>query len=223
LTGPLVPHFGAHSLFYPHRCIRLEQVSPAAPYISSRPATGICLDLRTLPDTDVSALLEGFWPLGFIAAGLLAHAVLPVGGWRWVFLIEAIPSVFVFVVRFMVPESPRWLAVSGQMAAAENVVLKFERAVAARLHDGVLPEPRPEPAERAAGARSSFMELWSGPYLRRTTMLWLLWFLALLGYYGLTTWLAALLQDAGYSVTQSIYYTTLISLLVCRGFSRRRM
>jgi hypothetical protein len=106
LTGPLVPHFGAHSLFYPHRCIRLEQVSPAAPYISSRPATGICLDLRTLPDTDVSALLEGFWPLGFIAAGLLAHAVLPVGGWRWVFLIEAIPSVFVFVVRFMVPESP---------------------------------------------------------------------------------------------------------------------
>jgi len=38
------------------------------------------------------ALLEGFWPLGFIAAGLLARAVLPLGGWRWVFIIEAIPA-----------------------------------------------------------------------------------------------------------------------------------
>jgi putative MFS transporter len=164
------------------------------------------------------ALLEGFWPLGFIAAGLIAHAVLPVGGWRWVFLIEATPAVFVFVVRFLVPESPRWLAVRGRMADAEDVVLKFERAVSARLHGGVLPEPRPEPAERAAGARSPFMELWSGPYRRRTTMLWLLWFLALLGYYGLTTWLGALLQDAGYSVTQSAYYTTLISLAGVPGF-----
>jgi putative MFS transporter len=49
-------------------------------------------------------------------------------------------------------------------------------------------------------------------------MLWLLWFLALLGYYGLTTWLGALLQDAGYSVTQSVYYTTLISLAGVPGF-----
>jgi MFS transporter, putative metabolite:H+ symporter len=164
------------------------------------------------------ALLEGFWPLGFIAAGLIAQAVLPVGGWRWVFLIEAMPAVSVFVVRFMVPESRRWLAVRGRMAEAEDVVLKFERAVSARLDGGVLPEPRPEPAERAAGARLPFMELWSGPYLRRTMMLWLLWFLALLGYYGLTTWLGALLQDAGYSVTQSIYYTTLISLAGVPGF-----
>lgn len=131
----------------------------------------------------------------------MTQAVLPVGGWRWVFLIEAMPAVFVFVVRFMVPESPRWLAVPGRMAEAEDVVLKFERAVSARLDGGVLPEPRPEPAERAADARLPFMELWSGPYLRRTMMLWLLWFLALLGYYGLTTWLGALLQDAGYGDT----------------------
>jgi hypothetical protein len=67
------------------------------------------------------ALLEGFWPLGFIAAGLIAHAVLPIGGWRRVFLIEAAPAVFVFAVRFLVPESPRWLAVRGRLAAGEEV------------------------------------------------------------------------------------------------------
>ena len=44
---------------------------------------------------------------------------------------------------------------------------------------------------------SAFGELWSAEYKRRTLMLWGLWFFALLGYYGLTTWLGALLQQAG--------------------------
>jgi putative MFS transporter len=164
------------------------------------------------------ALLEGFWPLGFIAAGLIAHAVLPIGGWRWVFLIEAAPAVLVFVVRLLVPESPRWLAVRGRMAAAEEVMQKFERAVSARLGDAVLPEPQPQAVEQAVVSRFPFLELWSGQYIRRTTMVWLLWFFALLGYYGLTTWLGALLQEAGYSVTQSVYYATLISLAGVPGF-----
>jgi putative MFS transporter len=164
------------------------------------------------------ALLEGFWPLGFIAAGLVAHAVLPIGGWRWVFIIEAVPAVFVFAVRFMVPESPRWLADRGRMAAAEDVMRRFEKAVSARLDGAELPAPRPQPLQPTTRARSSFLELWSRQYARRTTMLWLLWFFALLGYYGLTTWLGALLQAAGYSVTRSVYYATLISLAGVPGF-----
>jgi putative MFS transporter len=62
------------------------------------------------------------------------------------------------------------------------------------------------------------MELWSGPYARRTIMLWSVWFFALLGYYGLTTWLGALLQQAGYAVTKSVLYTVYISLAGIPGF-----
>ncbi len=49
-------------------------------------------------------------------------------------------------------------------------------------------------------------------------MIWLTWFFALLGFYGLTTWLGALLQDAGYSVSKSVTYTILISLAGIPGF-----
>jgi putative MFS transporter len=49
-------------------------------------------------------------------------------------------------------------------------------------------------------------------------MVWLLWFFALLGFYGLTSWLGALLQQAGFAVTQSVYYTMLISLGGVPGF-----
>lgn len=58
--------------------------------------------------------MEGFWPLGFIAAGCLSYVLLSYFDWRAVFLAQAIPALFLFVIRFFVPESPRWLADRGR-------------------------------------------------------------------------------------------------------------
>src|SRR4029077_18391506 len=69
-----------------------------------------------------------------------------------------------------------------------------------------------------AQARVDIATLFSGIYARRTTMLWMLWFFALLGFYGLTTWLGALLQTKGFPVTKSVFYTILISLAGIPGF-----
>ncbi len=60
--------------------------------------------------------------------------------------------------------------------------------------------------------------LFSGIYAKRTTMLWTLWFFALIGFYGLTTWLGALLQAKGFPVTKSVFYTITISLAGIPGF-----
>ena len=54
------------------------------------------------------ALLEGFWPLGFILAGVVAYLLVPVAGWRPVFLITGLPAIYVLMIRRKVPESPRW-------------------------------------------------------------------------------------------------------------------
>ncbi len=85
---------------------------------------------------------------------------------------------------------------------------------------GVATLPRPSQQLMAAPVRGrgALREIWSGAYRRRTTMVWLLWFFALLGFYGLTSWLGALLQQAGFAVTQSVYYTVLISLGGIPGF-----
>lgn len=98
------------------------------------------------------ALMDGFWPLGFVAAGCLSY--------------------------FLQPQRER---------------------------------SRP-------GFFSAFAELWSPAYRRRTLTVWGLWFFALLGFYGLTSWLSALLQQSGFAVTQSVYYTVLISLAGIPGF-----
>jgi putative MFS transporter len=165
------------------------------------------------------ALLEGFWPLGFICAGLLAYVLLPLVGWRGVFFALAIPSVFVLVVRQFVPESPRWLESRGRHSDADRVMAKIEARVRKALGGRPLPEVAPGASLVATDhGKAGFKALWSRGYAQRTLMVWMLWFFALLGYYGLTTWLGALLQQAGYPVTKSIFYTLLISLAGIPGF-----
>jgi len=165
------------------------------------------------------ALLEGFWPLGFICAGLLAYFLLPTVGWRGVFFALAIPSVFVLIVRRYVPESPRWLESRGRHADADLIMGRIEERVRKAFGGRPLPEIVPSTTIISADpGKAGFSALWSRGYARRTAMVWLLWFFALLGYYGLTTWLGALLQQAGYPVTKSVFYTLLISLAGIPGF-----
>jgi putative MFS transporter len=164
------------------------------------------------------AMLEGFWPIGFICAGFLAYVLLPIGGWRSVFLALGIPSIFVLIVRRYVPESPRWLEGAGKHDEADSVMTRIEEKVRAAQGHRELPEPAPTLQREAQQNRSSFSELWKPGYARRTLMLWSLWFFALLGYYGITTWLGALLQQAGYPVTKSVFYTVMISLAGVPGF-----
>jgi putative MFS transporter len=166
------------------------------------------------------ATLEGFWPIGFIAAGVFAYFLLPVIGWRGIFIGLSVPAVFVFVVRRMVPESPRWLEDMGRKHEADAVMNRIEAGVQ-RAYGAALPPvlaSASAPAPARADRKALFGELWRGPYARRTVMLWSTWFFALLGYYGLTTWLGALLQQAGYEVTKSVLYTVYISLAGIPGF-----
>src|SRR6218665_1738386 len=166
------------------------------------------------------AILEGFWPLGFIAAGVGAYLCLPSIGWRGIFIALAGPGVFVFVVRRFVPESPRWLEDAGRFSEADAVTSGFEQRVLLASGRQMLAPVSTASGHRAPPAprRVPFAELWQGVYARRTVMLWALWLFALLGYYGLTTWLGALLQQAGYGVAKSVRYTVLISRGGIRGF-----
>ncbi len=166
------------------------------------------------------ALLEGGWPIGFIAAGVLAHFILPAFGWRGAFVAEAIPAFFVLVVRRIVPESPRWLVESGKTDQAEAVLANIETKVKRALQVDTLPEIEicRKDANASHEKHFAFVQLWRGKYAKRTCMVWSLWFFALLGYYGLTTWFGALLEEKGYAAAKSTDYITLMSLAGIPGF-----
>ena len=100
------------------------------------------------------------------------------------------------------------------------MLLGIEQKVRDSLGRTDLPEPIALPrVESVPGTFfSAFQQLWSAQYRQRTMMIWSVWFFALLGFYGLTSWLSALLQQSGFAVTQSVYYTVIISLGGIPGF-----
>lgn len=164
------------------------------------------------------AWLEGFWPIGFIVAGVLALVIVPTFGWRSIFFVMAGCSLFALVIRRGVPESPRWYAARNRLGDAENTLSKFEASVA-RASD----RPLPPPAETvssvvAVSGRMAMFELFSPVYRRRTIMMWLVWFCTLLGYYGITTWMGKLLADSGMTTAKSIEYVVLMALWGIPGF-----
>jgi SP family sugar porter-like MFS transporter len=46
-------------------------------------------------------------------------------GWRWMFWMENIPALAFFILMFIVPESPRWLAQQRQFDKAEKILSKI--------------------------------------------------------------------------------------------------
>ncbi len=46
-------------------------------------------------------------------------------GWRWMFWAGNVPAVLFFIFSFLIPESPRWLAVKGMESRATNVLRRI--------------------------------------------------------------------------------------------------
>lgn len=68
----------------------------------------------------VSALITTLLPGGSLLAGLIAAWLLPIIGWRYLFLVGLAPIVLVFMIRLWVPESPRWLIRMGRHEEARR-------------------------------------------------------------------------------------------------------
>src|SRR5271165_3238561 len=68
----------------------------------------------------VSALVTTLLPAGSMLAGIVAWQLLPIVGWRGLFLVGLAPLVLVFMIRYWVPESPRWLMLMGRHEEARR-------------------------------------------------------------------------------------------------------
>jgi putative MFS transporter len=126
-------------------------------------------------------------------------------------------SLVVFWVRRSLLESPRWLADQGRYAEADAIMAKIEAGVEAAAGTK-LAAPKPFLAETSLETRNPFAVLLSRFYLRSNIMAFSMWFFALLGFYGLTSWLAIILGQHGFSVVKSIGFITLITVGGIPGF-----
>ncbi|MBN1147500.1 MAG: MFS transporter [Anaerolineales bacterium] len=156
-------------------------------------------------------LLESFWALGTIAAAGLAWLVVPSLGWRWLLGLSALPGLLIFIVRRHVPESPRYLLVSGQEKQARAVLEQVARENGVQLPQGELIPPPPTP-------RGRVRDLWRPRLARTTLLLWLIWFTISLGYYGVFTWLPSYFRLKGMELLPVYQNTFLLALAQIPGY-----
>lgn len=138
-------------------------------------------------------LYEVIFPIGLMFAGMAGFFLVPIYGWKAMFLVGLVPSVLTLPLRWFMPESPRWLASKGRIDEANAVVGMLEND--AIKHGLPLPEPVVRPLDPKATAKSDWRELFQGIYLKRTLTIWSLWFCAYMVNNGLITWLPTLYKS----------------------------
>src|SRR6202158_4731595 len=87
-------------------------------------------------------LYELVFPIGLVGAALVGLWVVPHLGWQYMFVIGALPAFLALVLRRLLPESPRWLAVHGRNAEAETAMALIE-AETEKAIGKPLPPPQP--------------------------------------------------------------------------------
>ncbi|MGP3536748.1 MFS transporter [Microbacterium sp. RD1] len=163
-------------------------------------------------------ILEAFWAIGWTAAALIGYFVIPTSadGWRWAFTLGAIPAAYALIVRWGLPESPRWLARRGRTAEADRIVASFERHAAPVSAPASASAPAPQMAT-AAGER--VRALWSPEFRLRTASLWVVWFCVNFSYYGAFIWIPSILVSQGYDLVRSFGFTLIITLAQLPGYA----
>lgn len=138
-------------------------------------------------------LYEVIFPIGLMFAGMAGFFLVPIYGWKAMFVVGLVPSVLTIPLRWFMPESPRWLAAKGRIAEADAVVTVLENDATRR--GVVLREPVVRPIDPKATARSDWRELFKGIYMKRTFTIWGLWVCVYMVNNGLITWLPTLYKQ----------------------------
>ncbi|MFC9935193.1 MFS transporter [Glutamicibacter sp. NPDC127525] len=156
-----------------------------------------------------NAIVYSGVPAGGVLASLLAMVLSDVIGWRGLFLIGALPLLFLLPMAwFKLPESPQWLLSRGRVAAA--------REVAART--GMLLElPSDADAGQLKAERVGFAALATRRYALPTALLGMMSFAGLLLTYGLNTWMPEIMQQAGYGKSHSLLFLLVLNLAAVFG------
>ena len=161
---------------------------------------------KRLLSTIVPILFVGM-PLGGTLSGFASRAMIPVWGWRSVFLLGGVlPLAIALVLIFALPESIQFLAVRGKDSGRIEKILARIAPEIGRLGANAMVSSNEEP-RKGVPVKHLFTE----GRTAGTILLWIPYFLNLLLIYFLGSWLPALLREQGMSVRAAVTASTFVS------------
>jgi MFS transporter, putative metabolite:H+ symporter len=142
-------------------------------------------------------------------------------GWRIMYAVGAALALIGILLRFQLPESPRWLVLRGRVAEADGIVTQMENRA-----QRVRPlEPVQEISEVPAKEEVShvgYREIFTNPlYLRRTLILLPVWLFGYVTIYTISAGFTSVLATLGYPPPEAGLITAIggLGFLLCAFFA----
>ena len=139
------------------------------------------------------------WPVGILLALGFRETI----GWRGIWIVIGIGALIVFVLRFSLPESPRWLATHGQGQRALDLLKRMNLTA---------PPLETLTANAASDTKSDPIAIVFRQY-PRNVIASMICFFAFFGIAnGLGTWLPNIMAGRGFTITKSLTFTLAMTI-----------
>ncbi|MGW8428434.1 MFS transporter [Peribacillus simplex] len=131
------------------------------------------------------------------------------GGWRIVMFISSLGGLWALLLT-KIPESPYWLAGKGRQEEAKEVIRYLSK-------NHIIVDQNTK-LEVLNAKQANYFEIFKGKLLKLTSLQTTVNFTLAFGYWGLYTWIPTLLMEKGLSMSQSLGFIALTSIIQIPGY-----
>lgn len=159
---------------------------------------------RVMKNRLVTLMLCGYGVGGILASGLAIYLI-PVAGWKAMFLVGAIPLLAVPFLYQQLPESLGFLMAQKNERKIGHLLSRIDTTYTPRdgdVYDISVPSKKGIPVKK----------LFENGRTISTLLFWFNFFLCLLITYGLGTWLPKLMSEAGYAFGSSLTFLLVLNV-----------
>ncbi len=165
------------------------------------------------PSSSITFMMTGYH-VGGVLTALLAIPILPLVGWRAMFVVSALPALILVPLMLKnLPESTSFLVARGRRNEAEDLAERHGSS----LQPEEVREVRAEERTSEGTGLGAVKTLFSGGYVLGTLAFSVASFMGLLLVYGLNQWLPTIMRDAGYALGAALAFLLVLNLGAVAG------